>query len=476
MQCLIAAGEQSKVPWMGVANALRDEDANFYEALHAASQIAKMRPDAPPPADLFDAEARSTRGDEPIAIASDLVASVRNGEPPQLATSLAKQQPPSQYANFAVGLYWLQTDNLTQAAPALQAEGQLPHAHYARELLVSQLALADWRDSLDKLREDPNYAPLIPNSSGATRAAEQGDWLTVFRHCIYALVDHRETGPVILALFTGVCWLAFVLHAGRSLRGGVRWPLCVAGVLLGMASIPLTLFFIYVQEIGWGLEESNELSAGVIYYVLGVGFREELAKLILFLPLVPVIVRGNSELEALLVAACVGLGFAVEENINYFSGGSGAVGRLTTANFLHMSLTGLVGLAVCRAVWHPKTLGPEALGVFGVAVFAHGAYDSFLAIPALSEGYGMLALILYVLIVYRFFHEFNATRPAGVDKLNLSFTFTVGVALVASAAFVHLSWLTDQRTALQLLSGELIASAATIYLFLREAPDSLIDR
>jgi RsiW-degrading membrane proteinase PrsW (M82 family) len=286
------------------------------------------------------------------------------------------------------------------------------------------------------------------------------------------------TGATVLAVLTGLCWLTFILHAGRSGRGGVRWPLCLAAIGLGIASAWLTLWFIALQEDTWGLQESDQLAAGVRYFVLGVGLREELAKLLLLLPLVPFLVRRGSELEALLVSACVGLGFAVEENIGYFGSSMGisSLGRLTTANFLHMSLTGLVGLAVCRGIWHPQALGPEAVAIFALAVIAHGLYDAFIAVPALSREFDIVGMIIYVLIVYRFFHEFNQARPAAAEKLNVSFTFTVGVALVASATFVYVSSLVGQSAALKLMGAELLASAATIYLFLREAPDSLIDR
>ncbi len=277
---------------------------------------------------------------------------------------------------------------------------------------------------------------------------------------------------------TGLCWLAFILHAGRAWRGGIRWYLCLAAVGLGVASAWLTLWFITLQEDRWGLEPSDQLAAGVRYFVLGVGLREELAKLLLLLPLVPFLIRRGSELEALLVSACVGLGFAVEENIGYFGRdlATSSLGRLTTANFMHMSLTGLVGLAVCRGVWHPQTLGPEAVAVFALAVIAHGLYDAFIAVPASAGEFSIVGMIIYVLIVYRFFYEFNQARPTVVEKLNVSFTFTVGVALVAAATFVYVSSLMGQSAALNVMSSELLASAATIYLFLREAPDSLIDR
>jgi len=66
-------------------------------------------------------------------------------------------------------------------------------------------------------------------------------------------------------------------------------------------------------RVGWGLVESDQLVPGLRYNILGIGLREEFAKLCCLLPLMPLLLRQRSELAALLLSACVGLGFAIEE-------------------------------------------------------------------------------------------------------------------------------------------------------------------
>ena len=60
-------------------------------------------------------------------------------------------------------------------------------------------------------------------------------------------------------------------------------------------------------------------------------------------------------MEALACAACVGLGFACSENILYFGSGfeSAVFPRFLTANFLHTSLTAIVGLSMYYLILNP---------------------------------------------------------------------------------------------------------------------------
>src|SRR5205823_5797400 len=70
--------------------------------------------------------------------------------------------------------------------------------------------------------------------------------------------------------------------------------------------------------------------------------------IVLFLPLVPALLRRGSRIEAMTCGALVGLGFAAEENIGYFHrfGAQATLPRFLTANFFHMSLTAVVALSV----------------------------------------------------------------------------------------------------------------------------------
>lgn len=307
--------------------------------------------------------------------------------------------------------------------------------------------------------------------------AEQGEWQQVWwaiaRH---ELSRHWSVGTTLLAALAGCCWLAFLLQAiqVRGFRDSRLWC-ALAALLLGALSIWPTEFFILWQEVGWRLQDSTELAPGLRYNILGVGLREELAKLLCLLPLMPWLLRLRSELTVLVVSACVGLGFSVVENTQYFqhSEGAVAIGRYLTANPAHITLTGLAGLAVYRGLRYPRGWGPQAIALFGVLVFAHGLYDAFIDIPALGD-YALASTIIFVGLVYQFFHELRGCRSVRSETISLSANFLCGVSLLTAATFVYLSATLGCEKAFDVLAADVLGMSLMVYLFLREMPETMV--
>src|SRR5204863_1796192 len=115
-----------------------------------------------------------------------------------------------------------------------------------------------------------------------------------------------------------------------------------------------------------------------LFFMLSVGPREEIIKLAFFVPFLPLLLFRKDRLEALMVAGCVGLGFAVWENLQYFAqyGSAVAFPRFLTANFFHFALTGLNGLALCDFLRSPIRRVLPFVGILAGTSFAHGAYDT----------------------------------------------------------------------------------------------------
>lgn len=328
---------------------------------------------------------------------------------------------------------------------------------------------------------DVDLAEWIPDGYGEhmsrlEQLASSSKWAELWWAIPRAMWLGVVPGPTVLALVAGASWFAFLLQSGQPWRsGGIRWPLAVAGLILGVASIWPTLFAIFWQEQVMDLRETNELAGGLKFFILGVGFREELSKLLLFFPLVPWIVRRGSEREALLVAACVGLGFAMEENVSYFFSNAGSsAGRFLTANFMHMSLTGLVGLAVCRGFWQPRQRAGEAIAIVLLAIVAHGMYDAMIVLPALEQ-YSMVSYIITILLAYQFFHELRTWWQPPGETISLTATFLVAVGLVVASTVVYLSSILGLNDAIRAAVIPAVSLGIVVYLFLREMPESIID-
>ncbi|MFV2065412.1 MAG: PrsW family glutamic-type intramembrane protease [Pirellulales bacterium] len=444
-------------------------------ALHAISRIARARGETP----LGDVRGRLAvmeidQTERDIALA--LWDSLSRETPSERLEELTTAEPPLRYAHWALGIYWKQRGHPTRAAEAYQREGRFAEASPSRrralEIYVRQQDIGE----LERLETMPGYAQQFPPAAVALVAAEREQWWRLWWILPTYEWSHLATGPMVMAALTALFWLIFCLHAGQvTPPAETRWWLCVMAIGLGVVSIWPTDYLIFWQERVWNLAETGDLAGGLRFYILGVGLREELSKLVCLLPLLPWLVRRGKPLETLIVSACVGLGFAAAENTQYFAETQGAssVSRFLTANFFHMAATGLIGLAICRAIWHPRNSAAEFLALFTVIVAAHGLYDALISLPDLA-GYQIGSTIIYVLLCYQFFQELRAARSTRAEMISLTATFLFAVSCLGAVTFVYLSANVGWQDAWKILAPEAIGMAVMVYLFLREMPETLV--
>jgi RsiW-degrading membrane proteinase PrsW (M82 family) len=234
-----------------------------------------------------------------------------------------------------------------------------------------------WRDAV--LDSDRRY-----DSTSDDVAAAAGDWkgmLVISWKDLKGSLRHPEW--VVMSAMAGLIWF-LVIHMGACVPVRLWWR-GLLGFGLGVMSIPLTLFLITAEQNWFGVQSSFD-NPDIIYCISGIGLREETAKLVLFVPML-FLLRKAQAAHVLAVAASVGLGFAVEENINYFAGGSDVWVRFISANFLHFALTGLTGLALWQTVRNSKWL-PHFAWIFVGAVMYHGLYDFHPQDARLAGDYG----------------------------------------------------------------------------------------
>ena len=291
-----------------------------------------------------------------------------------------------------------------------------------------------------------------------------------------SMYEEVDVPMTIIAAGAALVWMFWLFHISYSNSGRkVLLLQCACGFVLGVASTWLTIFLIYVEQyLGYGEGETNLERA--IYCFAGIGLREETAKLVCFLPLVPWVMRQGTPLTWLLVASSVGAGFAAEENINYFTStmGSAFSGRFLTANFLHLALTGLAGYALCMAIRWPRTHVNYAISVFLGAIMLHGLYNSFLMVDPLTD-YSLFSMIVLVLMGNYFFQVLQPLRPSSKPRLSLTMTFCVGLVASLSLALVVLSAVFGMGSAMHLLVGSTLSSIIIIFMFIRGINDGLTE-
>jgi hypothetical protein len=170
---------------------------------------------------------------------------------------------------------------------------------------------------------------------------------------------------------------------------------------------------------------------------------------------------GGGRREAVACGALVGLGFAAEENVGYFSEGlSTALLRFLTANFFHISTTGLLAVAIDDTLRGKVSKGNGIGWTLGFVVVMHGLYDAF--IEAGSEKASWVTVAIFVLVARRFLvtlRELPGRQPSLLP------IFAVGMALVVGASFVYACTLVGPRHAAVVMAGALVGTTIVIAMF-----------
>jgi len=97
-------------------------------------------------------------------------------------------------------------------------------------------------------------------------------------------------------------------------------------------------------------------------------------------------------------------------------------------------------------------------------------YDAFIVLPVLAD-YNIGSSIIYILLSYRFFRELRSWWHPRGEMISLTATFVTAVSLVAAATFVYFAAATNITAATTAIAMPIFA-----YMFLREMPESLVDR
>ncbi len=388
---------------------------------------------------------------------------------------LSQSNPPAPFSNFALSLYYSTYSKNRLAIDAAKAEVANHPSSASRALLVDLYRGHDLLDEIEKLLADPEYAPVIDSFLKRDIALQTMDWPVLISTLLPVAYGDTPLSMFILALVAGASWASLLLR----FNGPLGWSsfavrLAIPALLLGALSAHLTILAIYFQEDQLGLARGDDLIGQAIYCFAGIGLREEFLKLLCFTPLIPILAKRKQEMEILIVASLVGLGFAIEENIGYFENSLGmdAFGRFVTANFFHLSLTGICGLTLTQAVMYRGSYINTAASTFGLAVLAHGAYDAFIIVPELAE-YNIVTMVVFILISYQFFIWVRHLRPQWREPFSLSAHFTLGLILVFGTSYLLLAWETGPLASLDQLVGEVLSLAILLIMFYREIPEEI---
>ncbi len=397
---------------------------------------------------------------------------------------LMQESPPVRFAYFAAGTIHRSYYDFEKAGEyfAAEAESYPEVSATSADSAATAFIEAGADEKLRQLLDNPQINGQLRPITRRDIAVYQEDWLKILLNIFPAQYQDPPLGLILFALFSGAVWFILVLRLCQIPFKPSHVLLCLAAVALGFASIAVTLVIDVWQEVTWGLTPgSDSITDTLLYFVAGVGLREEFSKLLLFSPLLIVLLgpARNNERLALATACCVGLGFAIEENVGYFerSAGIAGIGRFVTANFLHLALTGLAGLSLVRAFKNPSTGVSDFLITFLVVVLAHGFYNTLLTIqiyPAVENSIAaddgsFLSFIIFILIAYRFFEVAYQTRSAETrGVISQTSIFVSGFCLITVITLLALTWSHGVGPALQLSFSSALSVAILMVMFIQQ--------
>jgi RsiW-degrading membrane proteinase PrsW (M82 family) len=350
----------------------------------------------------------------------------------------AKREPPMPWANHALGVAARSRGEDLDAAAYFWREGgafsdRSTDVDAAFQCWVQAGA---WEIAQEKLDEiDPSRVP--PDMRYAL-AVHDHDWRAALRALPAQLRAHEPLRFVWLAAIAALAWGFFCARLGQiGRRPRLRAPLYVIAFALGVLSVAPTLALIAVEQAKLHLVETGNAVRDLLFFVFGVGLREEGCKLLLFAPLLPILRRWGDKLDVLVCGAMVGLGFAAEENLGYLADENLHTGlaRFLTANFLHVAMTGILASALDDFLRDPEKHGQDFMRASLTVVGLHGVYDFLLSHSELGGPY--LAMGVFVILTKMFVDAVERARRGAERGTTPMETFVLALAVVTGACLAH---------------------------------------
>jgi RsiW-degrading membrane proteinase PrsW (M82 family) len=314
------------------------------------------------------------------------------------------------------------------------------------------------------LRDTERFTQLDPRLR-CDVAVRMRDYSELFVSVVIMDLQGLRPELFLLSLLSVAVWFAILMQLAAMWRRGI---VMIAALCLGMIAALLTLYVVFIQENIRGFVPSGGLGSDLLYWIGGVGVREESIKALCFLFLLPYLLRQRSPLLAAVSAAVVGLGFALQENAIYFleDGSSVTWGRFLTSTFMHASLTGIAGHALYQLARDVRRNWENALIDLIAVVVAHGMYNAFLGMVQLAD-YAVLSLVFIAYLAHRFLGLVGQLREAGRITVAPLGIFVLGCAVVLAVAVNFSLWDVPFGEGLFLFGIEVLGIAPVAFLFVR---------
>ncbi len=381
----------------------------------------------------------------------------------------ARREPPVPWYNHVLAGGALSDGRPSEAAAWFEREGlAFPER---RDDVTVALELWMSSDEWDVVRRHMSDARVLAAADAGARerfATHERDWPGAAKWTLLAYADRLAPWSVAMAAAAALAWGFFCARLGKvGERPGRRLVLYGVAFALGVLSVAPAVLLVTFEEAKLRLVETGEPARDILFFVFGVGLREEGSKLLLFAALLPALRRWGDKLDVLVCGAMVGLGFAAEENLGYLASGDlhAGISRFLTANFFHMALTATLAAALADFAADPERQSPDLSRAALTVIGLHGAYDFLLS----HEEYGGAFLAMAVLFfVGRLFLEALDRARRRVDRgLSPLHAFVFAVAVVTGVSAAHAAAAVGPARAAAVMAEGLAGEAVIVFVFVR---------
>ncbi len=381
----------------------------------------------------------------------------------------AMQEPPLPWHNHVLAHEALRNKDLEEAAKLYEREGlAFPERH---EDIDRAMAIWIGLGSWDHVRERMQDARIRDATDPITKykfAVHERDWKNAAKWLATAWRPRMTLPSLVMTGVAALAWGFFCVRLGKlgekPLRRSILYGLAF---VLGVLSIIPTVCLIAVEEASLRLVETGDALRDILFFVFGVGLREEASKLLLFLPLLFILRKWGDKLDVLVCGALVGLGFAAEENLGYLASGDlhTGLGRFLTANFMHMAMTAILAAALDDFVRDREKYAVDFSRATLMVVGMHGAYDFLLS----HEEYGgsYFAMGVFFILVRMFLSAVHDARRKADKGLTLTQVFVLAVAVVTGTSAVYAVAAVGPIQGAIVMTEGLLGVAILIYAFVR---------
>jgi hypothetical protein len=363
----------------------------------------------------------------------------------------------------------MKNEKLAEAADFYEKEG-LSFAERKADVdesLRIRMHLDDWESVRARLA-DPRVAAAASPHPKYELAVHDRDWKAAARWLPALWAPRLAGNGLVLSAMTALGWFFFCARLGKlGQRPMFRAPMYLVAFALGVASVVPTVLLIAVEEAKLHLVETGDPARDVLFFVFGVGLREEASKLLMFLPLLPLLRKWGDKLDVLVCGAMVGLGFAAEENLGYLADGNlhNGLGRFLTANFFHMAMTGTLANALDDFLSDREKFAADFSRTSIFIVGIHGAYDFLLSHPEYGGSY--LAMTAFVLLTRMFLHAVDVARRRADRGVTPLHAFVFAVSLVVGVTLAYATLAVGPKMAIGMTGAGLIGEGIIVYVFVR---------